>query len=77
MLTIKQAMKRLPGNGQDKAAALGISPAFVSMLENGKSGISVRLACRIARAAGLELDSRGDNIGFRERERGEDGKRTE
>ena len=55
VLTIREAIERVSGNGAEKAKVLGITPQFVSMLLAGKSGISVGLAARIAKAAGLGM----------------------
>ena len=56
MIDIAALRKKLGMSAVELAAAIDVTPGFISQVENGKSGISTDTAAKLARALGCTID---------------------
>ena len=56
MIDIAALRKKLGMSAVELAAAIDVTPGFISQVENGKSGVSTDTAARLARALGCTID---------------------
>lgn len=64
MIDIAALRKKLGMSAVELAAAIDVTPGFISQVENGKSGISTDTAAKLARALGCTIDELlGDETG--------------
>lgn len=56
MINIAALRKKLGMSAVELAAAIDVTPGFISQVENGKSGISTDTAAKLARALGCTID---------------------
>ena len=52
MIDIAALRKKLGMSAVELAAAIDVTPGFISQVENGKSGVSTDTAAKLARALG-------------------------
>ena len=56
MIDIAALRKKLGMSAVELAAAIDVTPGFISQVENGKSGVSTDTAAKLARALGCTID---------------------
>ena len=56
MIDIAALRKKLGMSAVELAAAIDVTPGFISQVENGKSGVSPDPAAKLARALGCTID---------------------
>ena len=56
MIDIAALRKKLGMSAVELAAAIDVTPGFISQVENGKSSISTDTAAKLARALGCTID---------------------
>ena len=56
MIDIAALRKKLGMSAVELAAAIDVTPGFISQVENGKSGVSTDPAAKLARALGCTID---------------------
>lgn len=56
MIDIAALRKKLRMSAVELAAAIDVTPGFISQVENGKSGVSTDTAAKLARALGCTID---------------------
>ena len=55
MIDIAALRKKLGMSAVELAAAIDVTPGFISQVENGKSGVSTDTAAKLARALGCTI----------------------
>lgn len=56
MIDIAALRKKLGMSAVELAAAIDVTPGFISQVENGKSGVSTDTAAKLARVLGCTID---------------------
>ena len=56
MIDIAALRNKLGMSAVELAAAIDVTPGFISQVENGKSGVSTDTAAKLARALGCTID---------------------
>ena len=56
MIDIAALRKKLGMSAVELAAAIDVTPGFISQVENGKSGVSTDTAAKLAHALGCTID---------------------
>lgn len=56
MIDIAALRKKLGMSAVELAAAIDVTPGFISQVENGKSGVSTDTAAKLSRVLGCTID---------------------